>query len=56
MEKGKTGGDKCSSVADLADEEEQVSTPSLNSKLSLEASIFVHKSVIGKKNKSGALA
>ena len=42
--------------SDLVDEEEQVSPPPLNGKLSPEAQIFVPKSVIAKKNESGALA
>lgn len=41
--------------ADLVDEDAQVSPPSLNSKLSPEAPIFVPKNVITKKNESRAL-
>ncbi|KAG5629478.1 hypothetical protein H5410_001195 [Solanum commersonii] len=52
QEKGKTRRDK----ANLVDEKEQVSPPPLNRKLSPEAPIIMPKSVIAKKNESGALA
>ncbi|KAK4709338.1 hypothetical protein R3W88_030263 [Solanum pinnatisectum] len=52
----KQGEISVSRWADLVYEEEQVSPPPLNSKLSPEAPIFVPKSVIAKKNELGALA
>ncbi|KAK6784662.1 hypothetical protein RDI58_018117 [Solanum bulbocastanum] len=56
ISKEKQGEISVSRWADLVDEEEQVSPPPLNSKLSPEAPIFVPISVIAKKNESGALA
>ncbi|KAH0709548.1 hypothetical protein KY284_010975 [Solanum tuberosum] len=56
ISKEKQGQISVSRWADFVDEEEQVSPPPLNSKLSPEAPIFVPKSVIAKKNESGASA
>ncbi|KAH0709798.1 hypothetical protein KY290_011203 [Solanum tuberosum] len=56
ISKVKQGEISVSRWADLVDEEEQVSPSPLNRKLSPEAPIFAPKSVIAKKNESGALA